>query len=124
MTKKKLKEVRHSNCNSLLFEGEGNCDIEIYCAPCRTMVYPLRTPQQSVSWPKGKDFLSDRSSLAHRCRNCHRLQFLSRAGEGKYEVRCKYCKRDTYYDTVLMRKGEMKYPKDAESEQNRKNLAW
>lgn len=110
-------------CSSPLLKAEGNADLEIVCLNCRWMNYPLRdTVEKKVTWPKGNLFVAS-GAVPHYCWQCHRLMFLSRAGDGKYIKRCKYCKVDTLYDTVLMKAKRMVYPSNEKSRKTRESLA-
>ena len=118
-----MKTVTCTKCNRILYihDNKGDLDVEVICPGCRKVNYPHRlTPQDRVEMDKGIEFIP--RCLNHICCGCHRLLFRSR-GIGYIEVRCKYCKALTIYDTKLMREGKWKLPETEQGKKIRQSLA-
>jgi len=111
------------HCKKEILRAKGDADLEIVCLNCRWTNYPTRkTIKERLEGLKGKNFLS--KSLSHYCWKCHRLLFRSRQGDGIYEKFCNYCKVPTVYDTLLMKKGVMKFPESSASKKSRESIAF
>lgn len=117
-----LEPISCEGCKAEILKAKGNADLEIKCLKCSWINYPMRkTIKERIEGLKGPSFMV--KALSHFCWQCHRLMFRSRGGEGTYIKYCTYCKVETTYDTVLMRKGKMKYPVNERSVKSRESLA-
>lgn len=93
-----MEDKKCHNCGHLLFKAEGSTEAEIICPNCRRINYVGRIhPEEGL---RGKDFQA--KAIDHNCSKCHRFQFRS-IGIGKFQIKCRYCKTVTDFDTAIMR---------------------
>jgi phage FluMu protein Com len=76
-----------------MFKQKGNIEAEIICPACRTINY---TGRSDSFINRGAEFQRKSGMLV--CEKCSR-KLMKIIGEGKVEVKCKYCKKITNFDT-------------------------
>ena len=115
-----LHEYRCYVSGRLLFKAAGDIQIEIMNPVNRIMNYAGPTRLEQDIGPKGTDFANKCVQL--NCHKCTRLLAKAIGVDGVAEIRCRYCKTDSFFDLEKMQRVGMNTRNKAAKEIFRKSV--